>query len=135
MKKAFVIFLMLFSLLSTPLLQINMANAACNERLLTFPTWYRGLATGSDCAIAAPSNISTFIMTIALNVIEVLLQLVGYIAVAYIIYGGFKYITSEGTQDGMAKAKSTITNAVIGLIISILSVGIVNAAAGMIPRG
>lgn len=105
------------------------ASAACNDRLLTFPAWFRGLTTPEpDCEIESPSEkgIGRFIWKIVLNVVEFMLQLVAYISIAYIIVGGFKYMTSSGSPDGMTKAKRTITNAIVGLVISIFSVAIVN---------
>jgi type IV secretion system pilin len=105
--------------------------AACNDQLLTFPAWFKGLTTG-ECNIKSPTEaggLQAFIWTIALNILEVMLQLVGYISVAFIIVGGFKYMTSSGSSDGMAKARTTILNAVIGLIISIFSVAIVRLVA------
>ena len=107
--------------------------AACNTRLLTFPTWYDGLVDGS-CNIESPAEkgLSLFVRTIALNIVEMILQLVGYIAVGFIIYGGFKYMTSAGAADGIAKAKKLITNAVIGLLLSIFSVAIVNLISGAV---
>lgn len=109
------------------------SSAGCNQRLLTFPAWYRGLLN-ADCDIKQPDStkggISTFIWTIVLNVIELMLQLVGYIAVGFIIVGGFKFLTSVGSPDGIAKSRKTITNAVVGLIISLFSVAIVNVIVG-----
>lgn len=109
------------------------AAAACNDRLLTFPAWFRGLTTG-NCDIKSPTSvdggIAAFIWKIVLNIIEFMLQLVGYISVGYIIAGGFRYITSAGSPDGTAKARKTIMNAVIGLVISIFSVAIVNVVVG-----
>jgi hypothetical protein len=111
------------------------AAAACAPpRLLTFPAWYRGLQR-PDCTIKSPADaggISTFIWSIVLNIIEIMLQAVGYISVGFIIYGGFKFILGTGTPDTVVKARTTILNAVIGLVISIASVGIVNAVAGAI---
>ena len=109
------------------------AFAACNDHLLTFPAWYKGL-TDDKCNIKAPDSnkggISKFIWTIVLNVIEFMLQLVGYIAVGFIITGGYKYMISTGSPDGVVKARNTILNAVIGLVISIFSVAIVNVVSG-----
>lgn len=115
----------------------------CEKRLLTFPAWYRGLTKqeGGECVMKSPadfnsgngvkqSGISTYIWKIVLNIIEIVLQLIGYIAVGFIIFGGYRYMISAGSPDGMVKARKTITNAVIGLVISILSVGIVNLVAG-----
>ena len=110
------------------------AMAACNDRLLTFPAWYKGLLNG-DCNVRSPQDvggISTFIWTIVLNVLEILLQLIGYLAVAFIIRGGFKYMTAVGDPGEIAKAKKIIMDAVIGLVLSIFSVAIVNLAAGAI---
>jgi hypothetical protein len=111
------------------------AFAACNDTLLTFPAWFKGLTDGS-CNIKDPSKlpggISTFIWTIVLNVIEMGLQLVGYISAAYIIRGGFKYITAIGASAEIEKSKTMIKNAVIGLVISLFSVAIVTFVAGAI---
>lgn len=111
------------------------AASACDGRILTIPAWYNGLADGENCAMKSPDavgGVSNYIWLIALNVVEIILQLVGYIAVGFIIFGGYKYMISAGSPDGMVKARKTITNAVVGLVISIFSVAIVNLVAGAI---
>jgi uncharacterized membrane protein len=75
---------------------------------------------------------SQFVWKIVLNITEMLLHLIGYLTVGFIIYGGFKYMVSAGSSDGMAKAKTTITNAVIGLVLSIVSIAIVNLVGSAI---
>jgi hypothetical protein len=108
--------------------------AACNDRLLTFPAWFKGLTDG-ECNIKSPQQsggLPTFIWTIVLNVIEMGLQIVGYLAVGYIIRGGFKYMTAIGDPGEVAKAKKIIMDAVIGLVLSIFSVAIVNLISGAI---
>lgn len=115
------------------------AAAVCSESLLTFPAWYKGLledANADKCDIKSPGDskesLTKFVWTIALNVISMALNLIGYLAVGYIIYGGYKYMISAGAPDGMVKARKTILNAVIGLLISIFSIAIVNVIAGAI---
>ena len=112
--------------------------AACTtQNFLTFPTWYKGLVDDS-CNIMAPDGaaghptLQTFIWTIVLNVIEFMLQLVGYLSVGFLIFGGYKYMISAGAADGMVKARKTIMNAIIGLVLSIFSVAIVNLISGVI---
>lgn len=106
---------------------------ACSDHLLTFPAWYRGIQN-PDCSIKQPTaskeGLNGFIWTIVLNVIEFGLQLVGYIAVGFIIVGGYKFMISAGSPDGMVRARKTILNAVIGLVLSLFSVAIVNVIAG-----
>lgn len=49
------------------------------------------------------------------------LAIVGIISVAYLIYGGFRYITSAGNEETAEEAKKIIQNAIIGLVVVILS--------------
>lgn len=122
-----------FTAIATP--QTSFA-AACESRVLGFPTWYRTLGEtktvdGEEtCEIQKPGSgrngLSNFIWKIVLNVLEIALLLVGYLAVGFIIYGGFKYITGAGSPDKITAGRKIILNAVIGLVISIFSVAIVN---------
>lgn len=120
---------------------------ACEKPFLTFPTWYRGLskadsATGDCVGIMSPSDpalgaseserLSNFIWRIVLNVIEIGLQIVGYIAAFFLIYGGFQFMTGGGNPSQVEAARKTMLNAVIGLIISLASVAIVNLIMGII---
>lgn len=113
------------------------AAADCSGRrgqyLLTFPAWYRGIVDDS-CKIQPPgkgkNDMAIFIAKIALNVVEIILQLVAYTTVVFLIKGGFDYMLSQGEAQGMTGAKNTIMNAVIGLVISLLAVAIVNLIAG-----
>lgn len=102
-------------------------NPACAKSFLGFPVWYRG-AVDDNCNIISPVGdaLSGFIWHIVLNIIEIGLVAVGYIAVFFILYGGFQFLTSQGSSDRVVKAKTTITNAVIGLVISLVSSAIIN---------
>lgn len=107
------------------------ASAACKERLLTFPAWYKGLVD-NDCNVKQPSGengLITFITRLALNIVEIILQIVAYASLIFIIKGGFDYMLSAGDSNKMSSAKNTIQNAIIGLVIALMSVGIVNLVA------
>lgn len=111
--------------------------ADCAKPILTFPVWYQHLYMNDDCTIQGPGpgsplTLSSFIWIIVMNIIDILLQLVGYLSIFFIIYGGFQYLTSSGSAEGTVKGRKTITNAVIGLVISIVSVAIVQFIAGAI---
>jgi amino acid transporter len=60
------------------------------------------------------------------NVINWVLGFAALVAVLFIIYGGILYISSSGNEGRVENAKKTITNAVLGLIVIILSFFIVN---------
>lgn len=118
-----------------PLVAPSTASAACAEKsLFGIPPWYRGLTTGSgsNCTIDKPNNLGQFITKIALNLLQAALVIVGYIAIFFIIKGGINYMTSMGTPDKMASARKTIMNAIIGLVIALLSAVIVNYIMGIL---
>ena len=111
------------------------ASAACSSGFLTFPAWYNGLVDGS-CNIQSPDKVTGglkgFIFKIISNIIEIALQVVAYISVGFIIYGGFLYMIGAGTADKMVSARKTILNAIIGLVLSFFSIVIVNVIASRI---
>lgn len=63
---------------------------------------------------------------VLLAIIDDLLRIAGMAAVVYVIYGGIKYIMSQGSPDETAKAQGTVINALIGLFIALLAVGVVS---------
>lgn len=111
-------------------------SAKCDERLLTFPAWYRGVNDKSDsCTIVVPkgdNGLQKFIWTIILNVIEIMIQLVAYISIGYIMWGGYTYMRSMGSSENTKRAKDMIQNAIIGLILSTVAVFVVSFIAGRI---
>lgn len=58
--------------------------------------------------------------------IKIALAFCGMIAVAFIIAGGYQYITSAGNQETSKKAGQTITYAIVGLIIVLAAYLIIN---------
>ncbi len=77
---------------------------------------------------------------IAGQIINVFLSVLGVIFLILIVYGGYKWMTSGGNQDDIKKAQEIIRNAVIGLLIVLMSFAIaqfvINAltqAEGVLP--
>ncbi|MEK7116179.1 MAG: hypothetical protein AAB879_02165 [Patescibacteria group bacterium] len=60
---------------------------------------------------------TTDLPTIIGRVIGVALTLLGTLLLAYILYGGFLWMTAGGEEKNVTKAKDIIKNAVIGLTI------------------
>ena len=97
------------------------------------PRWYDGLCKANTDEIELVSGdskdtggqLGSFLFRLASNVVVIILYIVGYISLAFIIVGGFKYMTQGDSSSGTVAARKTIQNAVIGLILSIASVAIV----------
>ena len=66
------------------------------------------------------------------DLIDVLLLFAGIIAVLFIIIGGFQYIFSGANEELAETGKKTLRNAIIGLVIIILSYVIVNVIVNML---
>jgi len=56
----------------------------------------------------------------------------GLVAVIFIIYAGFLYVTSAGDEDKVKQAQGIITGSVIGLVIIILSSMIIRFVIGKV---
>jgi hypothetical protein len=67
--------------------------------------------------------------TIIDDVISLILWLVGILAVVFILWGGISYITSAGDDAKATKARQTIINAVIGIVLVLLAFVIQAAVA------
>lgn len=63
-------------------------------------------------------------------IIEVVIGILGVVAVAMIILGGIQYATSQGNPEQIKKAKDIILYAVIGLIVALLAFAIVDFVLG-----
>lgn len=98
------------------------------------PKWYKYLEVTEDqfhhCVVKV--GISTGgsgfnnLLLIGLAIVDGLLRIGGIVAVGFVIYGGFQYMTSQGEPDKTTNARHTITNALIGLFIALFAIPIVS---------
>lgn len=106
-------------------------------RILTFPNWYDNIegfvAPNGSCTVQFRSL--NDIWVVVLNVLEAVIQATGYIATGFIIWGGIKYVKSQGDPNQINQSRDTIVNASIGLIIVLGSVAIVRFIAMAIADG
>lgn len=130
MKKHLLLLLVIVPLLSllvsTVIAVDTHAANTCNERFFSLPAWYEGMVD-ENCKFTGFETYKTdAFWLIAINLLEIAFQVVAYFAVGYIIWGGFKYIKSEGNPSKIGEAKQTILYAIIGLGVALSSVAIVN---------
>ncbi len=60
------------------------------------------------------------------TIINVIVGMVGFVAVAMIVLGGISYATSQGDAAKTKKAMNTILYGVVGLVVALLAFAIVN---------
>ena len=69
------------------------------------------------------------------TIINVVIGVIGFVAVAFIIFGGFQYTTSAGDPGKVKRAKDTILYGIIGLIVAMLAYAIVNFVLSNVFKG
>ena len=91
---------------------------------------------GNDCQKAGGTGDATQSLNkLVHTIINLFSAIVGIVAVIMIIVGGFRYITSGGSDTSVTSAKNTILYAVIGLIIVALSQILVRFTLNKINNG
>ncbi len=68
-------------------------------------------------------------------VANILLFLVGAVAVIMLIIGGLRYVTSNGDQNAVTGAKNTIMYALIGIVVAFLAYAGVNFVVTQLSSG
>lgn len=96
-----------------------------------FPKWYKYLQGVADpqgnCAPSISGISDTWLIVAA--AIEILLRVAAILAVAFIVYAGVLYATSQGSPDKTGQAKNALINAVVGLAIAVTAAAIVSFIA------
>ncbi|MCX6740626.1 MAG: TrbC/VirB2 family protein [Candidatus Parcubacteria bacterium] len=86
-----------------------------------------GLNSFSDSGLATAN-----LMAIIARIINGFLILLGLVAVIIILYAGILWMTASGKEEQVMKAKKTLINGVIGLIIILLSYAFVRLLFGIL---
>jgi heme/copper-type cytochrome/quinol oxidase subunit 2 len=67
------------------------------------------------------------------NIIGSVLALLGIIFTILVIYAGFLWMTAQGNEEQIGKAKKMITNAVVGIIITAMAYTISSFVIAALP--
>lgn len=121
--------LMVASFGSTAMLSTNTYAAACSNGGST-----GSVASGSPADIISQGSCDTQSDTsnqkslgVQIKIVtNILLFVLGAIAVIMIVIGGIRYATSNGDSSSTKAAKDTILYAVVGLVVAIAAYSIVN---------
>lgn len=105
--------LMAFGMLALPLAVTTPVQASAADQI---KTGVEDVNDGNDMTLQ--EGIKT--------IVNMMLFILGAIAVIMIIIGGIRYATSNGDQAGVKAGKDIVLYAVIGLIVAILAYAIVN---------
>ena len=111
----------------------KIAVASASAALLTLP--FVVGAAGLDVGFSYTTSIglgTADVRTTIGGLIKAFMGLLGLVAVCIILLGGFKWMTSQGSEEKVDEAKKLIVSGVIGLVIIIAAYGIANFAINAI---
>lgn len=98
-----------------------------DSTFLGFPHWYQylggvGADNGVGNIVCAPQVTAlSDVWLIVAAALEILLRIAALAAVVMVIYGGVKFVTSQGESEATAKARGTIINALVGLLLAVMA--------------
>ena len=82
----------------------------CNPTsVLGINRWCNGL----DDNFKTDGGLQKFVVSLAINILDMLLGIANYVAVIMVMYGGFLYLTAGSNEQQVGKGKKVITNAAI----------------------
>ena len=127
---------MMLGMLLTTIPRLQMFAAPCAKpTFFGLIPWYQYLSLNSGCDVTAfdakdgtVTNVigaqSPFLL-IGLAIVDDLLRIAALVAVGFVITGGIKYVTSQGSPDATSNAQQTILNALIGLVLAVIAATLV----------
>lgn len=107
------------------------AASACSTDKTFFglPVWYKYLDVVPDpdnggCKINF--SLDTDVLKVAIAIFDIVIRLAALVAAGYVLFGGIKYVISQGEPENVKAAQNTITNALIGLVIAIVAASVIS---------
>lgn len=88
-------------------------------------------AQGND----QPANLFDGEGAVFKTIVNVMLFVIGAVAVIMLIIGGIRYVVSGGDQNAVTGAKNTILYAIIGIVVAVLAYAVVNFVLTSLPSG
>ena len=119
------------SALLLPVFVLGVSFVAPLAPTVSAETFDQGIGDGANSAQGEDQATDLFGESgIFRTITNVLLFIIGAIAVIMLIIGGIRYTVSGGDQAAITSAKNTILYAVVGIIVAILAFAIVNFVVG-----
>ena len=111
---------------------VNSGNCVSAGSFLGLPHWYKYLDCDTEPGLEGTIKVENIngLLPIGFAIAEILLRLTVYAAIIFVVIGGIKVITSAGNAEGLTKARGTLSNALVGLVIGIMATRIVTYIAG-----
>lgn len=127
--------LVLGAMLLLPSQVFAAANSSCDKTFLGIKPWHAYLdktTENGSCEIdyhednKGNVDIAYVVIRVGLAVVDILLGFAGIAAFVFIVLSGFKFVFSQGDPGKEKAAREALVNSVIGLVIALISIGVVS---------
>lgn len=129
---------------STPAAGTGSLASRCSKPFLGLKPWFAylpadafadGSGGGKTCDVTnfkllGDANTKSHLLPVVLALADTLVRVAGLVAVGFVIAGGILLTTSQGEPEKVKRARETIINALIGLVIAIVATTVVSYIGG-----
>ena len=113
---------------------LNLISASILFSILFFPVLVLGVSGGGDGNInEPPAQIN--VLGLLRNILNIIFTIFLTIAAIFIIIAGFYFVTAQGDPEQIKKARNMVLYALIGVVVAVISRGIVEWIKGFILTG
>ncbi len=97
---------------------------------------FAGICTGDDCACRDQGNCTLEdVLQVFVNISNFILSISGSLVLLFFVYGGFMFLTSQGSQEKIQTGMGSMKGAVIGLLIIFGAFAAINFLTGVLRGG
>ena len=105
-----------------------------------FPTWDSDATPGQATDVVVQGVIGRnqdagFLMSYIPKIIDILLKFIAPVVVLMMIYSGIRFITAQGDDEQLSKAKDFFTYAIVGVGLIVLSYSIMKVVYFLVAKG
>lgn len=120
LRQRFISFLIICAVFAFSLLQPSLARAQAPA----FGFEWTGVCVGTGTA----SDVATIqgLECLLANILSVFIALIGMAAFVMVLIAGFRYLVSGGNSKGTEQARSTLTMAILGIVVALSAFIILN---------
>lgn len=113
--------------------------AQCSREFLGLKPWFaylpdeafrQGTCEIENFSLLGNGGTGSHIGYVMLAVADDLIRVAALIAVAFVVVGGIQFVASQGDPEKAKRARQTILNAVIGVIVAVLAAALVSYIGG-----
>lgn len=105
--------------------------ASCGNTFFGIEGWYKYMPGSCKNLDFNTYGVGSVWLVLA-GITDALLRIAALVSIVFFIFGAFKMVTSQGSPESIKSARNTMTNALIGLILCVLSAWFIGFLIGTV---